>query len=515
MTTREHNYPFALFLSTFVHEAPETNTTPVVREIKQLPGDLGIHPADSDGVRLELDWMLLQDCWRLVAANPGHQRLRLERVPAFQEREASRKFIHGVLATLKDLRELSMPNLMDSVDFWSLDKLAPMVVSLVVYGVSAEWMSDNDPQLTPLILSPEKTIRRLKTLILATMGHVEPASVLLFLKRLPDLESLSLSLHCHLAGDVASVIGTSLAQTPPVIGLKRLYFTGTTDRPTSILPHLPNLTELNIHGMTTEIAAVLIMHCKKIEVVSQIHDPWFIGDVDAGRPPSDGIHKLLVHLPALKSLNMIASYIHVDDLVQWPWACMGIEKLRCRIVGLERLNEPREEIYNKISAPGYTTDLTMEELAVLDQFQRCRRQQGQVYDRLASLTKSKVLDVGFEWRYPWTYKGGSGYEVDGKDYLRYEGPIPDTMEFSLESGLDRLSALKNLEMFGFEGNNHKIGEKELDWMVEKWPKLNLMYGLAEDKLYMIEYDQKKAALRDCIQHLKPEVVHDSLFEDNV
>lgn len=83
---------------------------------------------------------------------------------------------------------------------------------------------------------------------------------------------------------------------------------------------------------------------------------------------------------------MIASYIHLDELAQRPWVCLGLEKFRCRIIGIERLHESQEEVYNWISASRYTADLTEEELAVWEQFHRYRKQQGGVYDRLANLT---------------------------------------------------------------------------------------------------------------------------------
>ncbi|KAK3841499.1 MAG: hypothetical protein J3R72DRAFT_491393 [Linnemannia gamsii] len=57
-------------------------------------------------------------------------------------------------------------------------------------------------------------------------------------------------------------------------------------------------------------------------------------------------------------------------------------------------------------------------------------------------------------------------------YLRYERPITNTLELTLGSGgLERLAGLKRLEVFGFEGVDHRIGEKELSWMVENWPRL--------------------------------------------
>ncbi|GJJ69143.1 hypothetical protein EMPS_01489 [Entomortierella parvispora] len=525
----EHCFRFMGFLSNFSVGEPESKAAPVAREIKQLPRDLGILSADRTSVmgcfprdytttRLELDWLLLQDCWRLIAANLGLQKLRIERVPVFREREASRKYVHGVLGELKDLKELYMPShLMDSVDFWSINEFAPNVESLEVRSDCIKSIFNSDPHQQDL---PRNTVRGLKTLTLDLEYQMELfPGVPFFLERLPDLQSFKL--HCRHVGHRINITDTSLEHTLPsqqrqqAIGLKKLHFIGAASHLASLLPHLPNLREIEVEEMTQETVLALTKHCQKIEVVSQPYDPWFIEDVHAERIPCVGLNDLLIHLPTLKTLNTIEKYIHVDDLIRMPWACLGLEKFRCRIVGLERLTESQEEVYSRISAPGYSVDLTEEESAVLQQFHRCREQQGQVYDQLASLTKLKVLDLGYEWRYPWTYKSDPSYEVNGKKYLMYEEPIPDTMEFSLDSGLDRLSALKDLEMFGFEGNNHRIGEKELEWMVKRWPRLKLMYGLAEDILESIEYDQKKAALREYMQRLKPGVVHDSLFVNNI
>ncbi|KAG0356068.1 hypothetical protein BG005_005008 [Podila minutissima] len=158
-------------------------------------------------------------------------------------------------------------------------------------------------------------------------------------------------------------------------------------------------------------------------------------------------------------------------------------------------------------APGYTADLSAEEGAAVEKFQRCQAQHHGVYDRLARLTKLKHLDLGYENGIP---------GLDGEKYLKYtSGPTFDTLELSLASGLDRLGALKNLEMIGFECINHRIGRPELEWMAKSWPKLNLMYGLDKEKLDGIEHSKKRVALKEYFQQLRPDVVHDSLFEDDV
>ncbi|KAF9927703.1 hypothetical protein BGZ65_006650 [Modicella reniformis] len=154
--------------------------------------------------------------------------------------------------------------------------------------------------------------------------------------------------------------------------------------------------------------------------------------------------------------------------------------------------------------------LTRTERVVVQKLKHSQDQHRKVYERLASLQHLKRLDLGFETRSPDSYKASHFYtsEVDGKKYLHYGGSTIDhTLELSLESGLDQLKALKNLELFGFGRVDHRITKKELEWMARSWPKLKIMCGLAEDRLYMIEQDRKKAELREYMQMLRPDVVH--------
>ncbi|KAF9919542.1 hypothetical protein BGZ65_012046, partial [Modicella reniformis] len=103
----------------------------------------------------------------------------------------------------------------------------------------------------------------------------------------------------------------------------------------------------------------------------------------------------------------------------------------------------------------------------------------------------KRLDLGFENRWPRSFVDNYISEIDGEEYMAYEGPTPDTLDLSLESGLYQLEALRDLEMFGFEAIDHRISKREVEWMARSWPKLKLVYGLAKDCLYKLEPDMKK------------------------
>ncbi|KAF8942082.1 hypothetical protein BGZ47_006903 [Haplosporangium gracile] len=168
----------------------------------------------------------------------------------------------------------------------------------------------------------------------------------------------------------------------------------------------------------------------------------------------------------------IENFIKVDEMLRQPWTCMGLEWLTCRIVEFDQLTPEEEETTARVMAPEYSTELSEEETGVVEKFTRCRAQHHGVYDRLTSLT-------------------------------------PQAFGSRLESVLGRLGALKNLEMFGFEYINHKIGKAELDWMAKSWPKLNLMYGLDQEGLYMFEHAQDRAALIKYFTKLRSDVAHDS------
>jgi hypothetical protein len=59
---------------------------------------------------------------------------------------------------------------------------------------------------------------------------------------------------------------------------------------------------------------------------------------------------------------------------------------------------------------------------------------------------------------------------------------------SLESGLHKLSGLNKLRELNIAAMEVRVGVKEVQWMVEHWPRLQIIYGLAENN-----HDGEKAA----------------------
>ncbi|KAG0246480.1 hypothetical protein B0O80DRAFT_454130 [Mortierella sp. GBAus27b] len=78
--------------------------------------------------------------------------------------------------------------------------------------------------------------------------------------------------------------------------------------------------------------------------------------------------------------------------------------------------------------------------------------QGRVYDRIARLQNLETLWLGCPGR-------------------------KDCLEMSLDSGLDKLSGLKKLQVLNVSNLVAKIDVQEIQWMTEQWPRLHTVHGV--------------------------------------
>lgn len=240
---------------------------------------------------------------------------------------------------------------------------------------------------------------------------------------------------------------------------------------------------------------------------------------------------LLRRCPNLKTLDAINHKLYADYVLAEPWVCRGLETLRCQIVGMERLKfEEEEDIYSTWES---TIDRDEKEenergsveerpdarvMKIVKYQRRSHELHGRVFSRLGEMTQLKVLDLGYEFRHG--FEGlylvtdySSIMQVDGRLYTDISPPIHDSLELTLVSGLDRLGALEDLEVFGFEGVNHRIGTKELAWMAASWPRLRIMRGIQEPPPYLKHGDDAKLQmLKDYMDELRPSVKHETIEE---
>ncbi|KAK3848535.1 MAG: hypothetical protein J3R72DRAFT_518531 [Linnemannia gamsii] len=302
-----------------------------------------------------------------------------------------------------------------------------------------------------------------------------------------------------------------------------------------VLPRVPCLTTLSHRALYSSTVAALARHCPRLQSFQQIN----VGD---SLHPRDNFHfeanvvgTLLRQCPNLTTLDAISHSIAADYLLAEPWACRDLQTFRCQITGMNRLTVKEEEIYDTWATKPSLEDKEEEEMVTVDpnnkdeaqhmvkvmevqkEQLRCRVHHKRVYRHLAKMTQLRVLDLGNEFRYPYEISIRNIQEtmIGGRLYAKCSPPIANTLELTLESGLSKLRSLKNLEVFGFEGVDHRIEAKELAWMAENWPRLRIMRGLhSPPSSVLVANDSKTRMLREYMEELRPFVKHEAVKEEH-
>ncbi|KAG9061987.1 hypothetical protein KI688_006705 [Linnemannia hyalina] len=461
----------------------------------QGQGDLGRQARLLDG------WNLVQHIWLLVRQNAGLRQLvlcknisELAIVPS--------SFSRASLAVLHDLEELDYsPDHLDLFEILiALPKLRSFSTSLTSGG--SDYLLPTPHQLERLDLHK------------ATVGSGTMHNLL---ENLPGLVSLTIGTF-YLDGWMGTELGRLMKSTPSQ--LKELYFSHISP-PLSfedywaamlLIPRLPCLTTLVVDRDSMEIAKAAGKHCRQLRVFRQAYDGLSIHPVDGVQLQPDSVCQMLETCLELEELDAIHHKMEVQSILVRPWVCAQMTVFRCQIVGVNRLAVEEQRVVDSLVASGRLCSrdsLEGEERLAVERLVESREHQQAILGRVGQWTSLKTLCFGHEYRNYRLYQLDEPpyYTVDGVKYLQYDGPIPNTLELSLESGLERLAGLKDLEMFGFEGLDHRIGKAELDWMAVNWPKLKVMRGLHVDTMPYVEYNVRRAELREYFQKLRPDVVH--------
>ncbi|KAK3811048.1 MAG: hypothetical protein J3Q66DRAFT_350856 [Benniella sp.] len=181
----------------------------------------------------------------------------------------------------------------------------------------------------------------------------------------------------------------------------------------------------------------------------------------SGRSGNDVI-RILCSCPCLRSFIIIDSPSKLDTMVfvdqdpvtgvLRPWECeTTLKELKIKIAGVSRAS------FQTYTRQGYDLE-------------------SRLYDRLARLTNLEILWIG---------------DYDNEHDRGH-------LEMSLESGLSKLSGLRLLRELNIEGLATRIRVKEVQWMVEKWPRLRTIYGLQA-----MEWDEIKT--RQWVWEHHPEI----------
>ncbi|KAF8941481.1 hypothetical protein BGZ47_007372 [Haplosporangium gracile] len=145
----------------------------------------------------------------------------------------------------------------------------------------------------------------------------------------------------------------------------------------------------------------------------------------------------------------------------------------------------------------------------------CGCQRRQVYDRFAGLKNLRLLDLGHDYTQldnmeTKQYLGHYGGPLH-ESATQFAGPIRDSLELTLASGLDRLAGLKDLETFEFDAVDHRIEEAELAWMATHWPSLRSIRRLQAEDFDDPMRAHRKLKLKAFMKALRPEVMFTGRF----
>ncbi|KAF9929257.1 hypothetical protein FBU30_001739 [Linnemannia zychae] len=419
--------------------------------------------------------------------------------------------LHKALATLSKLTRVKN-NVVPITLQWLLEHLP----ALEYYSCPVEWVGNS---LSNNILSLKTVFPQLRTLCLFQTSHqrlifTKPSillsTILDLFYYLPNLGQFTLhGIDKIIPSHTISTPDSRKTQMSNSLTSRIHDFRLFADRHRSIgateniladyiFTRMPQLTTLCLQRISRSGVEALGKYCCQLESITFTTDKYDTGDPNAITP-------LLHYCTRLKTLDAICLSIEAASLISKPIVCKDLEVFRAKII---RLGDEIE----------VDVDWEMEEeddgQAFLEpeRLERSKKQHQRIYDELGKLTHLKVLELGVDnvdW-YDLMESFPGTFLINGRIYYNYFGPTPNTLKLSLESGLDRLKTLKKLEIFGFEGVDHRIEVDELTWMAENWPSLQVMRGLQEPDEAML-YGQlcpKVKMLREHMQKLRPQVRHE-------
>lgn len=426
-------------------------------------------------VQQERDWYAIQHLWLLIAKNLGLRVLCFYNY-VFLALPLASDYFHDTVAGLSHLEELEC----HSGFFINLASVSsrqpPSLRRLTLIGpdYSEQWAIFHGLEYLKL-------------------GYnVTDRTFLQALKHAPNLDTFVVdSIYFRFAPkqDNGSILETPSRLKRLEISEIRRPETEDFDLAQRILPALPHLTSFKISHLYPLTANALSVYCPNLERLEQGQEEYTVQPVRGVRPAVNSLNVLLQTCSKFKGFFGLKAQVDAEDILRQRWAsCESLEVLPCQISGLGRLTKGEKELYDAIPESNLRKDqhhmLSEEEIRVVEKLKRSRELQEKVCTRLGELTHLKELDLGYlidnsndqtTTQYVGNY-GQPARQRVGRNASNHE-PVQDTLELTLDSGLRRLAGLKNLEVFGFEGMDHGIGEAELRWMVENWPKIRVLRGL--------------------------------------
>ncbi|KAG0377220.1 hypothetical protein BGX24_006498 [Mortierella sp. AD032] len=395
------------------------------------------------------DWYIAQLFWMIIFQNRSLRQLHLDWSLETLFRVTSRTFAYDMLARLKYLERL-----VDGLDLFQLGPLLDAVPHLRHYKTLYRHITD----MSTFTKRQKQQYSSLKTLQLDE--HLATDDVFRILYHLPCLNELCIEGLLRKNDETGFCVGGGsgkaiLHNTPSRLKILTIH------RPllefdwlfnTVLLPWIPALTEFRTLALYPETSRALAVHCPKLEVFRQlgytntIHPKYTKYTYISGIPVSAELTPLLEGCSNLKIVDATHHRIIAKRRLSSndvPWACQGLQYLRCQITGIDRLSTEEQLVLDN-AADLFKQQPTNQDKLVMEKYARSQYQQRQIYQQLASLQYLTTCDLGFEYREVRLSKFKSYnlqyiYRIGSKEYIRYSGPIRDTLDLSLDSGFYQLA----------------------------------------------------------------------------
>ncbi|KAG0262918.1 hypothetical protein DFQ27_002039 [Actinomortierella ambigua] len=191
--------------------------------------------------------------------------------------------------------------------------------------------------------------------------------------------------------------------------------------------------------------------------------------------------------------------LSAKDIVSMPWCCLRLRVLRVPIIGICRDDSCRthelchliqRQIYGQLGRLTHLEDLDLsnrldtrggvEVQGLGVQVQEQQEQEQEKKGKKKKEEKEKEEEEEEERKEEKGVDNSHGSDDDGAGKRGWsQWPVePESLEWTLERGMDQLARLVRLRSFDLRGTDHLLSEEEIIWMKDHWPNLRRLLGLA-------------------------------------
>ncbi|KAF9129157.1 hypothetical protein BGW39_004425 [Mortierella sp. 14UC] len=219
-----------------------------------------------------------------------------------------------------------------------------------------------------------------------------------------------------------------------------------------MLEVMPLLTRLELGIVPASALASMARNCRNLEHLRF--------NIEQGKGHKE-LNVLFEACPKLRICRGKGHEILAEDFVkEHRWACLDLQELDLKIVGVPRMTEVQERVWEAMQQDGRSVATTDEEEEVVARRALSHRFQRSIYMNLAKYVHLRHLNLGGLD----SIQSARGGVITATDHT-----APDCLELTIDSGLSEVACLSRMEVLGVGGLSHRMSKKEVAWMCEQWP----------------------------------------------